>query len=289
VHVFHRKRDWKNFLAGVNVGLITRIRETGGYEALTFQRYSEFCAYLEKGVEPSYEAPFTGSPHWTSESVNPHMLNLLGARYIVEDSGRSLYLENGAPQRMPDGFNLRRVFSGKLNIYENPEALPRALYIRKVEVIRDKREILKRLADRSFDYLRTAVLEEEPEPFNATPEPPAVSAKPSPPELILKSRSESETDIIADVPDAGYILVNDMYMPGWHARVDGAKTKIYRANYLFMAVPVRAGKHAIELQYKPVEFRAGRWISILAIVGLSLSLAFDFASRRAKEMAPWKT
>ncbi|MBI4832899.1 MAG: YfhO family protein, partial [Candidatus Lindowbacteria bacterium] len=284
-HVFHRNRDWKNFLAPANYGLTERIRETGGYEPLSLQRYSEFCAYMDTGAEPSYEKPFTGSPHWTIESVNPQMLNLLGARYIVDDPGRDLYLESQPLQRIPKGFNLRRVFSGKLTIYENPAALPRAFYIRNVEVASAKHVALKRLADPSFDYRKAAVFEEEPEPI-ATSEAPAKSF---PPELIVKSRSESETDIIVDVPGAGFVILNYMYAPGWQAKVDGNRSKIYRANYLFMAIPVGAGKHAIELAYRPLGFRVGRWISLLAVVLFSLSLAFDYARRRAKQMAPWES
>ncbi|MBI5116416.1 YfhO family protein [Candidatus Poribacteria bacterium] len=289
VHVFHRKRDWKNYLVNANFGLVERIRETSGYETLSLQRFAEFCAYLDTGGEPSRELPFTGALHWTSESVNPRMLNVLGARYIIDDPGRDLYPEKVPLQRIPKGFNLRRVFSGKLTIYENPDALPRALYVKNVEVIQGKHAAIKRLADPSFNYRKTAILEEEPEPPATAPEPSAVPDKLSSPELIVKPRTEGETDIIVDVPEPGFVLVNDTYVPGWHAKVDGNRSKIYRADYLFMAIPVGAGKHAIELEYRPLGFRMGRWISILSVVAFSLSLAFDVARRRAREMSPWET
>jgi hypothetical protein len=192
-------------------------------------------------------------------------------------------------RQIPKGFNLRRVFSGELTVYENSDALPRALYVKNVEVIQGKHAVLRRLADPSFNYRKTAILEEEPDPLAAALEPTAVPTKPSLPELIVKPRSESETDIIMDLPEPGFVLVNDTYVPGWHAKVDGNRSKIYRANYLFMAIPVGAGKHAIELEFKPLGFRVGRWISILSVAAFSLSLAFDVARRRAKEMAPWET
>ncbi|UCD56113.1 MAG: YfhO family protein, partial [Candidatus Hydrogenedentota bacterium] len=285
VHVFHRKHDWKNFLLNANFGMVERIRETSGYESLSLRRYAEFCAYLETGGQPSDELPFTGALRWTSESAYPHMLNLLGARYIVEDPGRALYPENAPSNEPPKGFRLSRVFSGELKIYENPDALPRAFYVSNVEVIRNKREVLKRLADRSFDYRSTIVLEEEPEPPAAPPDP---SATPSSPEVIVKPRGEGEIGVVVDVPGSGYIVLNDILLPGWHAKVGGSDSKIYRANYLLMAVPVEAGKHAIEVQYKPPGFRAGKWISFGTAMFLFLSLAFDVARRRAKKMAPWE-
>ena len=102
VHILHRKHDWKNFLLNSNFGMVERIRETSGYESLALQRYAEFCAYLETGDRPSYIIPFTGAFRWTSESINPRLLNLLGARLIVDDPGRDLY-----PAKAPSG----KVFS----------------------------------------------------------------------------------------------------------------------------------------------------------------------------------
>jgi uncharacterized membrane protein YfhO len=152
-------------------------------------------------------------------------------------------------------------------------------------VIGEKSKVLERLADRSFDYRKAIILEEEPEPSAAPAE---SSAESSSPEVIVKKRSESETDIIVDVPEPGFIFLDDISVPGWQAEVDGRDSKIYRANYLFMAIPVEAGKHSVEVRYKPQGFRAGALISFVAAVLLSLSLTFDIARRRTKKMAPWE-
>lgn len=285
VHVFRRKHDWKNSLLNANFGMVQKIRGTSGYESLSLQRYAEFCAYLDTGGPPSYEFPFTGGLRWASDSAHPRMLNLLGARYIVEDPGRELYPEQAPENKMPEGFDLKRVLSEKLDIYENPDALPRAFYVKDVEVIGEKSKVLERLADPSFDYRKAIILEEEPE----TPPAPAESAaEVSAPEVIVKPQSESGTDIVVDVPEPGFIFLDDIFMPGWQARVDGENSRIYRADYLFMAIPVEAGKHSLEVRYKPKGFRTGAWVSLVAAVCLSLSITFDIARRRTKKMAPWE-
>jgi len=283
VHILHRKHDWKNFLLNSNFGMVERIRETSGYESLTLQRYAEFCAYLETGDLPSYLIPFTGAFRWTSESVNPRLLNFLGARYIVDDRGRDLYPEKNPPGKEPKGLKLKRVFSGELDIYENSDALPRAFYAKKIEVINNKGEVLKRLADPKFDYKNTIVLEEEFEPLSSASEKPAGTA-----EVIVKDHGEGDIGIIITIPDSGFIFVNDIFVPGWRAKVDGEDAKLYRADYLFMAIPVEAGKHVIELVYQPAGYRAGKWITLLSMVVFSFGLAFDFVHRRARTMAPWE-
>lgn len=286
IHVFHAKNDWKNFLLNSNFGLVERLRETSGYESLSLQRFAEFCAYLDKSGEPSYDLPFTGSLRWTDESVHPQMLNILGARYIVEDSGRELYPEKTPPNQMPKGFKLKRVFSGTVNIYENPDALPRAFFTTSTEVIYNGREVLQRLADSSFDYRNTILLEEPVLGLPVTGEPAATRTVA--PQVDVKPQNEGCTDILANVPAPGFIFLDDVYMPGWRATVDGKDAKIFRADYLFMAIPVGTGKHTIQVKYTPMGFYTGKWISFASAVLLVFLLTFDIAHRQAKKSAPWE-
>ncbi len=46
-----------------------------------------------------------------------------------------------------------------------------------------------------------------------------------------------------------YLYLAIPYSDGWRACVDGEETEILRANYAFMAIPVKAGEHNIELKY----------------------------------------
>jgi hypothetical protein len=283
VHVFHAKHDWKNYLLNSNFGMVERIRETSGYESLSLQRFAEFCAFMDTGGEPSYELPFTGSVRWSADSLHPRMLNLLGARYIVEDRGRDLYPEKNPPDKMPDSFQLKKILSDTVNIYENPDALPRAFFTTGAEIVFDKHEVLQRLADASFDYRHVLLLEQRPEqPL------PAASAQPKGADVVIERGDEDLTRVIVDAPADGFIFLDDMYVPGWRAKVDGHEAKLYRADYLFMAVQVGPGKHVIEVKYLPGGYRAGKWISFVSLVLFVLLFAFDVARRRARSMAPWE-
>jgi len=282
VHVFRAKHDWKNYLLNANFGMTERIRETSGYESLALQRYAEFCAFMDSGGAPSEDLPFTGSVAWSNKSLHPQMLNLLGAKYIIEDSGRDLYPESNPPNKLPSSFNLKKVFSNELTIYENSEALPRAFFTTGFEVIPDKQQVLQRLADKSLKYRDTVVLEEQPSQLSSQ------EANGKKAEVILESPSESITSVVVDAPADGLVFLDEPYLPGWRVRVDGNEAKPYRADYLFMAVPVTTGKHVVDFQYLPAAYRTGKWISLISLVLLSLLVAFDLARRRAKKMTPWE-
>jgi uncharacterized membrane protein YfhO len=49
--------------------------------------------------------------------------------------------------------------------------------------------------------------------------------------------------------------------------MDGKKTKIYRANYNFRAVPLSAGTHRVEFIYDPMSFKLGAGVTLLGMVG----------------------
>jgi len=67
-----------------------------------------------------------------------------------------------------------------------------------------------------------------------------------------------------------HLLVAVTHAPGWRAVVDGRPATVVRADYAFMAVPVPAGRHEVELRYVPRGFAAA---VALALVGAGLFVA----------------
>jgi uncharacterized membrane protein YfhO len=82
----------------------------------------------------------------------------------------------------------------------------------------------------------------------------------------------------------GYLVLTDIWFPGWKCIVDEHSVPIYRADFLFRAVPVPAGEHEVVFTFAPRSYCCGRWITGLAlaiaaaVLGLSWLSSF---SRRA--------
>ena len=53
-----------------------------------------------------------------------------------------------------------------------------------------------------------------------------------------------------DLPENKVLCLSIPYANGWHAKVDGEKTKLLRANVMYMALPLEKGEHKIELFYR---------------------------------------
>ena len=94
--------------------------------------------------------------------------------------------------------------------------------------------------------------------------------------------SANNVIIEADMGQQGWVVLNDIYYPGWQAQVDATPTEILRANYLMRAVSVPAGKHRIVYSYKPTSFAFGLILLIAALViGLALAVR-AYAPKKAE-------
>ena len=67
--------------------------------------------------------------------------------------------------------------------------------------------------------------------------------------------------IIAETPGNGLLVVSDAYWDGWEATIDGRPVEIHLADGLVRAVRWPAGRHVLEMAYKPAEVRIGTTIS----------------------------
>lgn len=84
----------------------------------------------------------------------------------------------------------------------------------------------------------------------------------------------------AQLSEAGYVFLNEIYYPGWEATIDGQPAEAVRADSIFRALWVPAGAHRIEFRFWPRFLIPGAAISLatLAAVGWALGASSSSAS-----------
>jgi hypothetical protein len=156
-----------------------------------------------------------------------------------------------------------------VRVFEVPDFRPRAYAVSGARIA-DGDSALRLLLDPQFDPRGEVVL------------PSGVPAAGDPGfrgEVVLTYLGTDRMALDADLSAPGYVVVVDTFDPGWRARVDGRETAVLRANAAFRAVAVGAGRHSIELRYRPRELVTGLAVSAFSLLALAAAGAAHFARR----------
>jgi hypothetical protein len=94
------------------------------------------------------------------------------------------------------------------------------------------------------------------------------------PGRVLSVERGLESLRVQAVADADTTLViADAWWPGWEATVDGVDVPIFPADALVRAVRWPAGRHVLEMRYRPPEVVAGAFLSVLGLAALAVAMA----------------
>ena len=204
--------------------------------------------------------PLTLAPYeayrWALGQRGSPLYNFLGVKYVL-----------AGKESPPGDERLVPVFAGEeIDVYLNTAAYPRALFVTHASVARDHEEAWRAIHAPGFDPRQTVVLEQGP---NADP---AIgSADSGPAALSFVRYGLNDVAVSVNAPCAGWLVLSDVYYPGWRAAVDGVTTPVLRANYTFRAVPVPAGDHLVEMTFAAWTWRIGLLASTLTWTGIAVA------------------
>lgn len=85
----------------------------------------------------------------------------------------------------------------------------------------------------------------------------------------------------ANLKRDGFVLVNEIYYPGWDALVDGKPVDILRVDHTFRALALPSGSHRIVMRFRPPYLRLAGLLSLITLAGLIGF--FVFQGRRTKQ------
>jgi hypothetical protein len=214
-----------------NIGLIHDFDHLFGHNPL---RLKDFVTAT--GAPDTVAAPDQRKFTRLLPSYRSMLENLFGVRFIAI----SVPVEQVDSSIKPG--DLKLIARAKAAyVYENPRALPRVL------LVGDWRqanfdEMLQSGHWPDVDPRRTVLLEKPPEQFVA-------GGKRGEARIVHYRNTEVVIEAIAEAPSL--LVLNDIWHPWWRACVDGAPADMLKANVLFRAVAVPAGKHVVRFSFHP--------------------------------------
>jgi hypothetical protein len=216
----------------VSKNMLYKLRSANAYSPLVSKQYYDFFGALG-GIDDS-----SGARTPQDEYLYGHLnqLNLLSVKYLVTD--RSLQ----SPA-------LKEVYSeGKWRIYENLEVMPRFQLIPAYQSFTDSKDLSLALETNAFDPKEVVGLIGRPTVYYGQ------AGKALRNQIrVVAERAEHITLEVESKTDQ-ILLISQLFYPGWMVKVDQKKAVLIPADWVISALPVRAGKHQVELSFSPEFF-----------------------------------
>ncbi len=259
------------------------IEKADGYDPMILDDYYNYMATLSNiTVKPTTTIPIT-------QLLYPKLLDMLNIKYIATNKmlnnggfdmvyNQTSYLYTHYASYFSSDEPLKDYpyeFRGKekIYLYQNKNTLPRA-YIVPNAIIQNRDLILDTIKSEDYDPKKYIILEKEID------KPLKNDADFKEVEISLYSPNKIELDLNMDKP--GFLMLSEIWYPGWKAFDNGKETEIFRSNYLFRSIYLEEGNHKLIFSFEPQSYRLGKIISTITLIAVLFLLVFQFLIRGSK-------
>jgi hypothetical protein len=229
---------------------------------------SRYLQFIRSFISPESHDRFVGDEVLPPLDDMAPYLNLLNVKYILvpsKSATASKLQGNNMGDSLPPYFSV--VYNHEIRILKNNNYFPRAYMVSQAVCAKNGDESLSLINTLHSDLKQNVILEDTSE-FCAQPSSELQTFQQS--EAKILNYGSNEIIIHTKSSSNGFLVLTDLYYPGWKAYVDGQEKTILKANYLFRALPLKAGSHQVRFVYAPASFNLGLLSCIASSVGLGL-------------------
>ncbi|MGN6190234.1 MAG: hypothetical protein ACTHOE_15175 [Conexibacter sp.] len=212
---------------------------------------------LWKAAEPE-------QTNWQPFGVNAitpltlRLVSLLGARWLLDVADARTISAPG--MWTPDAR-----YSGRDGtVFENPNALARAMVATHVAQTSEERQTVAALLAPELDIHSTVVVERDQPGVAALAQTAPVHGT-----AAVTGQTNASVTVRATLDRRGLVLLDDNLADGWSVRVDGRPARAVRADDVLRGVVVGPGRHEIRWSYSVPGLRAGAAVSLVALTALA--------------------
>ncbi len=208
-----------------------------------------------------------------SKFVSP-LLDYTNAKYVIDYRKNPKNKIPGIEGVYAEGINTERfnkiLEEGRVGIFENKTVLPKVWLTTKYYIAKDKDDLFKKVNDLKFSE-KKIVLERS---INLQ-----IFEKDLNYEISDYNEGFNKISFVTKSTNDALLFLSESYNPGWKAYVDGIRTDILRANYIFQTIFLPKGEHNVEFIYYPESFKIGKKVSLLSFVLIVVLLTYENKKR----------
>jgi len=166
-----------------------------------------------------------------------------------------------------------------VTIYQNLKVFPRAFLAEGVIVASDEGDAVQRTKELGWSTRDTVVIDggNGSIPLQSNTKNASMDSG----NAQITQYGTNQVNITVEATRQSFLVLTDVYYPGWTAFIDGAQTPIYRAYGVVRAIFVPQGIHQVVYKYEPESFKEGSAISLVSVVIL-LGLVIRMKRRSRK-------
>lgn len=281
-------RDLPNHPANSPVGyvqpLLKGIEPVRGWSSLDIGHYQEFLWFIA-------DVDGETRPHDIVDNFpikNKTLLDLLAVQYVVQPCGKKFRVGDETPLAANEDWQpvardeRPTAYGVVLNkgvcqfppyvVYENRHPLPRAWIVPDAQPLPERDAVLAAL--KRTDFRKTVLLEGAADCMVHSSDNTEETG-----EATILSHRPNEIAVHTRGMNSGYLVLSEVWFPGWTCVIDGTPTPIYRANYAFRAIELPAGEHEVVFRFDPMTFRWGRAVSLVALTCVLVLASAAFVAR----------
>lgn len=236
-----------------------------GYDSFNYQHYNAYFDLLRWG-----RIERTAARVWNDLIPAPGpSLPRLTARTDMLDTLNVKYLISPVPLDIPNNrYELAEVFPNQpafvfyqgerrtdIYLYRNRHFLPRAFWTERVIQADDEEAAIRLIQQHNLSS--SAVVEGGIKDI-AYPGPQGGDG------VEITETRNGHLNIGLNRPTGGYLVISEVWHPGWRASLDGQEVHLYRTNLALLGLPVPPGQHQLMLEFRPLRWIEGLTASIVS-------------------------
>ncbi len=156
----------------------------------------------------------------------------------------------------------RGVAKADIFLYRNNRFLPRAFWARRTVEAADSNAAISLM--QGSDLRNEAVVE------GAAPAVPSIPDAADTAEVA--QAWGGHLSIKTDSKAGGYLVISEVWHPGWRALLDGRPLQLYRTNYALLGAAIPPGRHELAVDFRPLHWREALLVTVISFTILAAGL-----------------